>query len=163
MTKFFFDEGPSAGKQPGAQVETFFSTLKETGVIREPLEETLEAKPTEVLAAMSKLESNIVSVEYGTYQDNYAIHITPINPKRNLATDDDVKRALLSIVTIMNEYVPYNIRVDLHLPKSEWKMKVISAVVVGGASAWNFDHATFSEKAIPRIKSAVESVILGGP
>ena len=163
MTRFFFEV-----EKPGASTETsaesaglFFSALKDVGIIKESDFSEESVKSAEVLGAMSRLETKLVSVEYGTYQNNYAVHVTPTHHQRNLSDDASVKRALKALVLIMNEYVPYSVQVNLYLPRDDWKMKVISAVVTDGATAWNFDHHKFSLEAVPRIAAAVENVILG--
>jgi hypothetical protein len=120
----------------------------------------LESKVAQAEAVMKKRESKVLLLEYGPYQKNYAIHLTPINPHRNLSTEASVKRACMDTVVVLNDYVPHTCRVDLFLPKTEWKMKVISAVVVGGADLWNFNTDQFEAEGIPRIFSAVEKIIL---
>lgn len=165
-TKFFFEPDTQAGHDSGLTTEehadTFFSTLVDAGIIKDSADDDFETKTAEAQAFMRRLESSLLQLDFGTYQDNYAIHITPIHPKKNLSTDLLVKRALKELVLVMNEYVPYTCQVNLFLPRSEWKMKVISAVVVGGATAWNFDQTKFDDEAAPKIFKAVEKVIQQG-
>lgn len=164
--KFFFEPDTQADNDTKMTTEehadTFFSTLVDAGFIQQNIDASFEAKTAEALASMKRLESSILQVDFGTYQDNYAVHVTPVNPKRNLSTDLALKRALKEIVLIMNEYVPFTCQVNLFLPRDEWKMKVISAVVVNGANAWNFDHSKFESEAAPKIFQAVEKVIQQG-
>lgn len=164
-TKFFFEpdtETSESGITNEEHADTFFNTLKEAGIIHEQIPESMEAQQAQAQAAMSKVETRLLQVEFGTYLDNYAVHITPTHPQRNLSDELAVKKALKELVLILNDYVPYTLQVQLHLPQSDWKMKVLSAVVVGGASAWNFDTDKLEKEGIPRLIAAIESIIQGG-
>lgn len=163
--KFFFEPDLStddSGLSNQENANTFFSALKDSGVIQEAPLEDLEMKRTEVLASMKKMENKYLSIEFGVYQDNYAVHVTPVNSYKNLTNDVMVKRACTELATILNEYVPYTLRVDLYLPRAEWKLKVISAVVLGGATAWNFDPGKLEAEGILKMFKAIEKIILGG-
>lgn len=164
MTKFFFE--PDETEKP--QNDSFFSALEAVGVIQthansDQVQNFLAGgeQEAESLASMKRLDSRVVSIEYGTYRDNYAIHVTPVHPQKNLATDAHVRLALKELVLIMNEYVPYTLQVELFLPRDDWKMKVISAVVKNAAGAWNFDTEKFDTDAIPRIHTAIEAICMG--
>ncbi len=164
MTKFFFE--PDEAQAP--QNDSFFNALESAGVIQthskaEQVQNFLSGgeQGAEPAASMKKYESRLVSIEHGTYQNNYAIHLTPIHPQKNLATDAHVKQALRELVLIMNEHVPYTLQVELFMPRDDWKMKVISAVIKNAAGAWNFDSEKFDREAIPRIHAAVEAVCMG--
>lgn len=162
--KFFFEADTTAedsGLNQKEHADTFFNTLKTAGVIQDSPEDSLEAKQAQADASMKKLESKVLLIEYGTYQTHYAIHITPTHPVKNLSSEPMVKKALMEFVVILNEYVPYNLQVDLFLPREDWKMKVISAKVVDGTSAWNFNVALLESVGIPRIFNTIEKIILG--
>jgi hypothetical protein len=164
VTKFFFE--PDEAQAP--QNDSFFDALESAGVIQTSVNSNQVQsflnggeQEAESLASMKRLDSRVLSVEYGTYRDNYAIHLTPIHPQKNLATDAHVRLALKELVLIMNEYVPYTLQVELFMPRDDWKMKVISAVIKNAAGAWNFDSEKFDLEAIPRIHAAVEAVCMG--
>lgn len=166
MTKFFFEPDDT-------EVTTndgFFNALEAAGVIQthansDQVQSFLAGgeRGAEPVASMKRSESRLVSIEYGTYHDNYAIHVTPTHAHKNLATDTQARQALKELVLIMNEYVPYTLQVELFLPRDDWKMKVISAVVKNAAAAWNFDAEKFDREAIPRIHAAVEAICMGSP
>ena len=161
--KFFFEA--DAGTEdftltPQEHADTFFNTLQSAGIIQESPVEDLTAKKVEPEGVMKKLESKILSIEYGTYQDNYSVHLTPVHPTKNLKDDESVKKALKELVVTLNEYVPQTLRVDIFMPRPDWKMKVISAVVIDGAKTWNFNLKSLEEEGIPKIFAAVEKVIM---
>lgn len=158
--KFFFEDDNVAEKKEDSDI--FFNTLKSIAEVKEGERSQLEESKITADAEMKKHKSGILELEYGRYINNYAIHLTPVHPKKNLATDSDVKIALKELVLIMNEFVPPSLRVDLFLPKNEWKLKVISAVIIDGANAWNFDIENFEKLAIPRIIKRIEQIILSG-
>jgi hypothetical protein len=162
--KFFFESDETAPKEltltSQEHADTFFSTLQGAGIIQESPHEDMEEKKIAADASMQKKESKVLVLEYGTYQDNYAIHLTPIHPRKNLENEQDVKQALYYLASILNEYVPHETQVNLFLPRADWKMKVISAVVQNGAHVWNFDKKRLEENGIPRIFEAVERVIM---
>lgn len=157
--KFFFEPDDPSPDQ--ASTDTFFSALKEAGVIQNPSFD-MEPKPAEMDASIKQMSSQVLLLEYGPYQKNYAIHITPIHERKHLKNDAAVRKALFELVTILNEFVPYTVQVDLHLPRSDWKMKVISAVIKDAAAAWNFDSDKLEKDGLPRIFKAIEKIILEG-
>jgi len=163
--KFFFESDPAAEKPwdnlpPPEHADTFFSTLQSAGIIQDAPMEDMEEKKVAATASMKMVESKVLTLEYGTYQNNYAIHLTPIHPRKNLENDQDVKQAMYYLASILNEYVPHEVQVNLFLPRPDWKMKVVSAVVQNGATVWNFDRKRLEEEGIPRIFEAVEKVIM---
>ena len=158
--KFFFDDEPDP--QTVADNEEFFSTLVNQGTVVQAKID-LSEKQIDVQASMKKIGSQLVTVEFGVYQENYAIHITPIHPQRNIVNDPMLKKALRRVVVVLNEFVPYTLSVQLHLPREDWKMKVVSVVIAGGATAWNLDTDKLEVDCMPRILQAVEDVIMGKP
>lgn len=172
--KFFFEEdAPKAEVKPSTG-GGFFDALKQTGIVHEQpanFDAALErAKNTEdksgtmgveLEAEMKVIENQLVRIEYGVYQKNYAIHITPVNDKKNLRTDDQVKRAIEETAKILNSTVPYTMRVNIFMPRPDWKKKVISFVIENAASTWNFDQKKV-ESRIPDIHQAIQLVITKG-
>lgn len=161
--KFFFEEDPQPegfSLTPQEHTDTFFSILQSTGIIQDNPLEDMEAKKAEADASMKKMESRVLVIEYGTYQDNYAVHLTPIHPQKNLKDDVMVKAALRELVVVLNEHVPHELNVKLFMPRSDWAMKVISAVVDRGAGNWNFNYNKLEEDGIPKIFQAVEKIIM---
>jgi len=160
--KFFFESDQEEAKKEDlvkeSEASTFFDVLKDSGIITEG-GEAAEDHTIEIDALMNKKESRTLQVEYGVYQGNYAVHVTSTHPRKNLAERGKTKLALKELVVIMNEYVPPTLQVELHLPHEDWTLKVISAVVQGGAGAWNFDLKEFEDKAIPRIFDSIDAVI----
>ena len=155
--KFFFEQDGEAVEQPKSEDKEFFFLLKEAGIVQQPGD-----KPQDISseAKMQTATSKLLSIEYGTYQDTYAVHITPTHPKRNISDEQKVYEALRELVIVMNEYVPQTLTVKLHPPRADWQMKVISAVVHGGAAAWNFDIPKFEAEGITKILTAIEKVIM---
>jgi hypothetical protein len=162
-TKFFFDDEtePQAADEPAA--ESFFTP--DDPVLAKKASDAFSKGTTtgdQVVkeATMSELANSVLEVSFGPYQDNYGVHITPKHAKRNLATDRQVFLAIEKTMIIMNEYVPKALRVEIHPPRASWRMKVISFVVLKGATAWNFDTEKFEREGVPRIFEAVQKVIL---
>lgn len=157
--KFFFEEGSEEKEEQVKDTgeKEFFFALQKAGVIQEPGE-----KPEEISSAaeMKSYVGKLVTIEYGVYQNTYAVHITPTHASRNLSDDQKVYDAMYQLCTIMNKYVPPTLSVKLYPPRSDWQMKVISAVIDDGASAWNFDTAKFEGEAIPQIKEAIEKIAM---
>jgi hypothetical protein len=158
--KFFFEEDLPDTSSP-QENDTFFTSLKEAGILKE-VESIGEMNETrvELEASMKKKESKVLLLEYGPYKDDYAVHITPTHSARNLDTDERVKRAFVELCQHLNRYVPKTTQVELFPPNPQWKMKVISAVIKGGPSTWNFNIPLFEEEGIPALFQAVEKVIL---
>lgn len=155
--KFFFEDGNSQQPEKDSDEKQFFSMLQDAGVVQQPGD-----KPQEIssAASMKSLVGKVVTIEYGTYEDTYALHLTPTHPKRNLSDEQKVYDAMYQLAVIMNEYVPPTLQVKLYPPRADWQMKIISAVVEGGASAWNFDVEKFEAEAVARIHAAVEKVAM---
>jgi hypothetical protein len=161
--KFFFEadnqsEEYSLSSQEHA--DSFFSTLQAAGIIQEAPLKDLDEQKVEADAAMRKVENKVLCVEYGTYQANYAIHITPTHPQKNLKSQADVERALWELVKILHDYVPQTVQVDLFLPRKDWQMKVISAVIKDWEQAWALDIKKLEEEGIPALFQGVEKVIM---
>lgn len=150
---FFFDADPDANNSPAGE---FFNTLQAAGVIQE----SDEPVKTEAVAVMRQLESSLLTLQFGVYEGNYAVHITPIDKLRNLGTEQKMKLALFEATKLLSTYVPATLKVLIHMPRPEWKMKVISFVVEGGATAWHLDRNKLEEECMPMIFQAVQKVIV---
>jgi len=157
--KFFFDEDPEAKPESKLtwqeHADSFFGTVKVAAG-----DDGLEKKDIEVLGEMKTFASGILKVEYGTYENNYAIHFTPHHPKWNLKTDGQVDNAVVEVMKIMSKEIPKDLRVNVFLPRKEWALKTFSLVVVDGANAWNFDRAAMEDKTIPECFDIVQKEIV---
>jgi hypothetical protein len=71
-----------------------------------------------------------------------------------------VEEAVKAAIIAMHPSVPQNLSVHIHLPKPDWKMKVVSIVIKEGATAWNMDIPKFEKEVVPKVFSAVQEVIL---
>lgn len=152
--KFFFEQEEEDTKP--SEDKEFFFMLKEAGIVQQPGD-----KPQDISAdaVMKQVSTKLVAVEYGTYQDNYAVHVTPVHPRKNL-DESKVEDAIRQLILVMHEYVPQTLQVKIYPPRADWQMKVISFVIEGGATAWNFDVAEFESSGIPKIQMAMEKVIM---
>lgn len=162
--KFFFEPDESSedsGLTTPEQANTFFDTLREAGIIKENPADDMEVKQVSVTGTRDKLETRVVLVEYGIYNNDYSIHITPTHSVKNLASDSEVRQLLMKVIPVVNEYVPTTLQVDLFLPRTDWKMKVISLVIKGGASAWNLDTDRIAKECAPRILALSDEFIMG--
>ena len=160
--KFFFETDSSSEEYALSSQEhadTFFSTLKSSGIIHDS-PDNLDEQQVTADAQMQRMEGPVLHIEYGTYQENYAIHLTPVHPQRNIRDDAMVRQVLLETVPILNDYVPQSLRVDIHPPRTDWKLKVISFVINGAAKSWALNTAQLEAEGIPRIYKKVEELIM---
>lgn len=160
-SKFFFEEDTSIHVEQPAQEsvtedKTFVEQLKAAGVIKE----TSAPEYVSGDASMKKYQSKLLLIEYGKYRGNYAVHLTPVHPRKNLATDRQVEMAVRELAIHMNKVVPPTMNVDLFLPQAGWSVKVISAVVIDGADAWNFQIDKFENEEIQSLAKAVEKICM---
>jgi hypothetical protein len=159
--KFFFeDDSEDSSSSAKDQADIFGAILEGVG-INSHLE---SMAPMGVVpdgkVEMKSAKSQIVLIEYGIVQNNYAIHITPTHDKRNLSSDAKMGAAIKSIITEMNKKIPYELKVAIHLPQPDWEIKALSFVVEGGANAWNFDVAEFEAESIPAILKEVTQICM---
>lgn len=161
--KFFFEEDTSEQSPTGVgfeeQADIFSSSVKEVGIAThmgsmKPMQASVPKIDLKVI------EDKLVRVEYGVIDADYVIHITPIHDRRNLKPDAKLKRAIEASVIEMNKSIPFDLQVAIHLPQESWDVKVLSFVVKGGASAWNFDQDSFGRVAIPIIHKSVSDICL---
>jgi autotransporter translocation and assembly factor TamB len=162
--KFFFEEDSEevsgAALNPEDEANIFGAIVSETGVSSqiesmEPITIMPDGK-----VEMKSQNTQIVLIEYGIVQDNYAIHITPTHDKRNLSSDKKLNQAIESTILEMNKKVPLDLKVAIHLPQADWEVKALSFVVQGGANAWNFDIQEFEKESIPEILKKVTSICM---
>lgn len=171
---FFFDDVVSAQVTEPKLSGEFLTALQNIGLIHdEPLPFFDEAKKaeaevvagegtlgTQVRGQMKKMATGVLEIEYGTYDNDYSIHITPVHEKKNLRNDVHVEEALKAAILALVPHVPQSVHVDIFPPRPDWKMKVISFVLRDGINAWNLDIKQLEEVAIPAIFNAVQEVIL---
>lgn len=170
---FFFDEEKQKVVEP-KPVGEFFTALQNIGLIHDaPLPFFDEAKKaeaevaagkgtlgTQIRGQMKKMATGVLEIEYGTYDNDYSIHITPVHEKKNLRNDAHVEEALKAAILAIVPHVPQSVHVDIFPPRPDWKMKVISFVLRDGINAWNLDIKQLEEVAIPAMFKAVQEVIL---
>lgn len=140
--KFFFEEDTeeiiSSGVSSEEQADIFGSSLEGMGVSgapdsMEPI--SYEIKPMKV----KEKKTNLLLIEYGVVDQDYVLHITPTHPKWNFTDNKKLRTAIETVVIILNQIVPFDLKVEIHLPKEDWEVKVISFVIRGAANAWNLE------------------------
>lgn len=159
--KFFFEEDSEAEQGSGVsleeQADIFSDSVSQAGVsgkIDSMAPMKVEAAPVEV----KQERTSLALVEFGVVDKNYAIHITPTHPQRNLKDHKKMRAAIEAAIIEMNRHVPPDLQVNIHLPQEDWDIKVLSFVVQGGAAAWNFDIAAFESEAVPVILKKVSDI-----
>jgi hypothetical protein len=109
-------------------VETFSEVFKKEGITDQ---ESFRLKKT----AEMKVESQkYITINHGKHEDNYVWHIQPTYPKKPWAVSID--KVLYAIGRVLNEYLPTDIMIDLHLPSSEWKIEEITVRANGALTHW---------------------------
>lgn len=156
---FFFDPEPATTQTPRETVgsSSFFDALKGAGIIQSP---DSDALPFETEGKMEELKTEYLIFAYGTYKDDYSIHIEPCHPKKNLSTPVKVELAIVEALKLIRPHVSDSMRIDVFLPRSEWERKVISIVLRGGAKAFGFRKDVFEEETPQQIFMKVQEVIL---
>ena len=137
--KFFFEEDIeelSTGVTPIEQADFFNGVVGGLGVSgaldsMEPME--AQAKRLE----MKDIKNNLVMVEYGIVDKDYVLHITPLHAKRNLTNDTKLRIAIEQTMIALNKIIPFDIQVEIHLPREDYEVKALSFVARGAAVAWN--------------------------
>lgn len=182
MGRFFFDGDDDGSLIPESMpkptvgdAKSPFFTMGEAGLVEGVVPNFFDAEvaardtnnkegtaAVEVQAQMKKMKTVYLEIDYGTYQNNYAVHITPVHEKKNIATEKQVQQVLHAAILALNEVVPYQVKVLIHPPRPEWKLKVISFVIEGATKAWNFDQAALEAKVIPKMFEEVQKIILKG-
>jgi len=166
--RFFFEEDPEAKEETGLtwgeHTNTFIDVLKKDGFIKEgdaaiALGDTLKAEADVVKTKHSK--NSLLDIEFGIIQSNYAIHITPLHPHKNLTNPKALDRAVREAVIILNKIIPPNLQVDIFLPRADYELKAISFVIREGAEAWNLDAANLENIAIPQLMEQIGKVCMG--
>ena len=159
--KFFFEEDPEGGELTAKDQADIFghlmSEVELTSAIEsmEPMGVELDGK-----IEMKTHSDNLITLEYGIVQDNYTLHITPIHQRRNLTSQNKLNEAIKSVILLMNQKVPFDLKVAIHLPQEDWEIKALSFVIEGGANAWNFNIPEFEELIIPEIFKSVSNICM---
>ena len=161
--KFFFEEDSEASSDATInakdQADIFGAIVAEAGV-----SSNLESMaPLEMVAGKNELKTintTIVTVEYGIVQDNYTVHITPTHKQRNLSRQSKFSEALEATIILMNTKVPFDLRVEIIPPQEDWEVKMLSFIIQGGATAWNFDIADFEATVIPKILEKITAICM---
>jgi hypothetical protein len=154
---FFFD--PETKVEPTkSQSGTFFSTLEEAGVIQSADQESM---PIEKEGEMSVLKTQFLILEFGSYKDDYSLHIEPCHDKKNLDSPYKVELAVVEALKLLRPATG-DIRIDVYLPKEEWKKKIISLVVRGAMKSWYFNQVEFEASVPSAVFDAVQHVIMHG-
>ena len=139
--KFFFEEDPAeivTGVTPTEQADVFGATLEELGISGAP--DSMEPMAALVKRVeMKSQKNNLVLLEYGIVDKDYVLHITPVHPKRNLTDMTKLRAAIDQVIISLNKIIPFNIRVEIFLPRDDWEIKVLSFVVREGAQSWNLN------------------------
>jgi len=164
MSKFFFD--PEQKKEttlkPPFEVEpgSFFDVLQKAGVVKSA--DGDEKIGVESEGQMTRLETPYLIIEFGTYKEDYSIHVEPCHIKKNLASTYQVEEAVSRMMKLLAVAIPQTLQVDIYLPREDWKRKVISMVLRKAAAVWNFDQKSIEEKVLPEMFKQVQEVILNG-
>ena len=149
--KFFFEEDaedPISGVTHTEQADIFSDVLEGIGV-------SANIDSMEPMGAVAKrlemhdIKNGLLHIEYGIVDQDYVIHLTPTHPKRNLSSDTKLRSSIEKTIMCLNKVVPFDLQVEIHLPRADWEIKVLSFIVRGAATAWNIDV------------SYLESIIIG--
>lgn len=155
---FFFDPEPATTTSPRPTVGSglFFDALKNAGVVQD----ADAAMPVKADGEMKEKATRYLIIEYGIYQNDYSLHLTPCDERKNLDTPTKVELAVVAALQVIKPLVPDQMRIDVYLPREDWKMKVVSVVIRGAATSWNFNPKAFEEGAVLPLFDAVQKVIL---
>lgn len=163
--KFFFEEDTSVSGQEESGItwdehaDTFFNVLEGAGVTADKDSLAPKGVETERYKTTSK-KTQLLELEYGIIKEDYVIHITPCHPHRNLTQRTALAEAVKACVFALNDIVPFDLKVRLHLPQDNWEIKAISFVIEGGADAWNLNRETLEQVTIPDIEAKVTAICM---
>jgi hypothetical protein len=102
-------------------VETFADVMKAASGKNITEQESIRLKKT---SNMHTETQRLISIMHGTHEDNYVWHIRPAHKKRPWAVD--LNRVLFGIGKVLNEYVPNDVLIDIHLPNPQWQIEEIT-------------------------------------
>lgn len=171
-TKFFFEEDAASDNSNQEARSDIFSQETEdklgfSDIFGQVVEEKSGKKESmdgrsamsmEIVSDLKEMRNSLLLIEYGTVGDDYVIHITPTHPTRNLQSDQKFSAALKKVVEEMNKHIPFDIRVDIHLPQKEWEIKATSFIARGAKTAWNVDIDDLNTKLIPVLFDGVTNI-----
>lgn len=160
--KFFFEEDTeeiSSGVTPQEQADVFGAALDGIGVSgfsdsMEPLEAI--TKRMEI----KEIKNTLLHIEYGIVDKDYVLHITPIHPHRNFMDKTKMRRAIEETIILLNKVIPFDIKVEIHLPREDWEVKVLSFVARGGAEAWNLNTKDLDDLIELKLDQAITSICM---
>lgn len=162
---FFFEEDVDGGTDTGVtgkeQAEAFLSVLEEAGIIKEGSALTsFDPLKSAADSDTKKAKSSLVEVEYGVVRGDYAIHVTPVHPQKNLTKKSLLDAAIKSTVVILNKTIPPTLKVDIYLPRADYEIKATSYVIRQAVDAWNFDTSVIEKEVIPQIMEQVGKICM---
>lgn len=162
--KFFFEEDPEASEESSLNwtehAATFFHALEDHGLIEDrPVMDLAPMTPTIEMNTAHKVTS-LVDIEYGTVKADYAIHITPIHPRKNLIKEELLHEAVRLAVVLLNRVIPTSSVVSIFMPRKDWEIKVISFVVKDGADTWNLDTKKIEEETVPQLLEEIGKICM---
>lgn len=160
-SKFFFEEDSEAQNGTGVsyeeQADIFGAALEESGVGNKL--GSMAPLQAEVTPMKLEVESNkLIQIEYGIVGKDYVVHITPTHPNRNLQSDQKLNAAIKAAILTMNQVVPFDLQVQIHLPQEDWDVKVLSFVLKDGADFWSFDQNKFKAVSIPELMQQLSAI-----
>jgi hypothetical protein len=100
----------------------------------------------------------LLLIEHGVVANDYVLHITPVHPQRNLQNRNKLHAAIKEIILELNKVVPFDLRVDIHLPQEDWEVKATSFLVREAVNAWNFDLEAMDKITVPEIEKKVSDI-----
>lgn len=151
--KFFFEEDVSSngtGVSTGEQADLFGEAMSEMGIVSN-LDSMAPKGVVLITNDVKEILNAVIKIEFGVVDRDYVVHITPTHPQRNLQDKKKLDAALRVVVIELNKIVPYDLRVDIHLPQEDWDIKVTSFVIREAGVAWNFDRVSVETQVIPVI------------
>lgn len=118
-------------------VKTFSDVFKKEAITEQ---ETFRLKKT----AEMKVESQkYVTINHGNHENNYVWHIRPTFQKKPWAVPTE--RVLYAIGKVLNEYLPHDIIIDLHLPASEWGIEEFTVRANDALTHWVVTEETLTK------------------
>lgn len=158
--KFFFEEDVEeigSGVTTDEQADIFGEAVAEMG-ITSPLDSMAPKNVELIQNDVNKIETPMLTIEYGIVGKDYVLHITPTHPQRNLQDGNKLNSAIKEIIYELNTVVPFDLRVDIHLPQPDWEVKATSFIVRDAANAWNFSREEMDNEVVPEIERKVSAI-----
>lgn len=116
-------------------VKTFSDVFKKEGITEQ---EAFRLKKT---AEMLTESQKYITINHGKHEDNYVWHIRPTYQKRPWSVTTD--KVLFAIGKVLNEYLPHDLLIDLHLPSSEWNIEEFTVRANGALLHWAISDEVF--------------------